>query len=373
MKDAFDRPLTYLRLSVTDLCDLRCVYCMPPEGVCKGAHGDVCSLEELAALAEAFVALGVTKIRLTGGEPLVRRGIVSLVEQLNGLRSAGLRELVMTTNGQRLAELAAPLRAAGLDRLNVSLDTLRPDRYRALTRGGSLDRVLAGLEAAEAAGFRDLRLNAVLLQGVNDDELRDLALLARDHPWSVRFIELMPIGPGADLPCLPAKAVLDAVPELVAASGGKAESGTPGTAIPKTSPACRTQQSGGLLWISLLLRRLCCRNWHPQAGGPASRPVEGFPPNQVSRIYTAPGWAGSVGLIAPMSDCFCAACNRLRLTADGRLKLCLHAPEEYPLRGLQGEALGAAILAAVRHKPARHRLSETHPSDSPRPMHQIGG
>ncbi|MBR6377801.1 MAG: radical SAM protein, partial [Oscillospiraceae bacterium] len=175
MNDAYGRTIDYLRLSVTDLCNLRCVYCMPPEGVCKRSHGEICSLEELAELAAACVALGVKKIRLTGGEPLVRKGICNLVEQLNALRPAGLEELCMTTNGSLLAELAAPLRAAGLDRLNVSLDTLRPERYRSLTRGGELQRVLDGLAAAEAAGFRDIRLNTVLLGGVNEDELGELA------------------------------------------------------------------------------------------------------------------------------------------------------------------------------------------------------
>ena len=216
MNDAYGRTIDYLRLSVTDLCNLRCVYCMPPEGVCKRSHGEICSLEELAELAAACVALGVKKIRLTGGEPLVRKGICNLVEQLNALRPSGLEELCMTTNGSLLAELAAPLRAAGLDRLNVSLDTLRPERYRSLTRGGELQRVLDGLAAAEAAGFRDIRLNTVLLGGVNEDELGELARLARIHPWSIRFIELMPIGPGAAMggAFLPASRVLEATPEL---------------------------------------------------------------------------------------------------------------------------------------------------------------
>ena len=218
MRDSFSRSIDYLRLSVTELCDLRCAYCMPPEGVCKREQRDICSLEELEELAAACVALGVKKIRLTGGEPLVRRGILRLVERLAALKALGLEELTMTTNGQRLAEFAVPLREAGLDRLNVSLDTLRPDRYRSLTGGGELDRVLAGLEAAEAAGFGRTSLNAVLLKGVNDDELAALADLARTRPLSVRFIELMPLGPAAERYAetfLPAAAVLEAVPELV--------------------------------------------------------------------------------------------------------------------------------------------------------------
>ena len=316
MTDPFGRTIDYLRLSVTELCQLRCVYCMPPEGVCKRGHGEICSLEELTAIAAACVELGVKKIRLTGGEPLVRKGVLSLVEKLNALRPHGLEELCMTTNGILLPELAAPLRAAGLDRLNISLDSLRPERYRALTRGGELKRVLEGIAAAEAAGFRELRINAVLLGGVNEDELRDLALLARDKPRSVRFIELMPIGPAAGLgeAFLPAERVLEANPELQA------------------------------------------------------RDVRG-----VARYYSATGWAGTVGLIAPMSRAFCGDCSRIRVTADGRLKPCLHSPAEFPLRGLGGEALKDAIRAAVRCKPAAHGLNETGQSPAGRTMREIGG
>ena len=314
MLDSYGRTIDYLRLSVTERCQLRCAYCMPA-GTCGGRDdAALCSRVELTELAAACAALGVRKIRLTGGEPLLRADLLPLIEGLRAL--PGLEELTLSTNGQRLAELAAPLRAAGLDRLNVSLDSLRPARYRALTGGGALRRVLDGLSAAEAAGFRDLRLNAVLLKGVNDDELAELACLARTRPWSVRFIELMPIGPGAAMPeaFLPADAVLEAVPELV--------------------------------------------------------PLEG---QGVARLYTAPGWAGTVGLIAPMSACFCAACSRIRITADGRLKPCLHSSEEYPLRGLHGDDLKAAILAAVQRKPARHHLSGSNASESARPMNEIGG
>ena len=350
MTDAYGRTITYLRLSVTDLCNLRCVYCMPPEGVCKREHAEICSLGELAELAEAFVDLGVHKIRLTGGEPLVRRGIVSLVEQLNALRPRGLEELCMTTNGTLLPELAAPLRAAGLDRLNISLDTLRPDRCRALTRGGDLDRVLDGIAAAEAAGFDRISFNTVLLKGVNDDELRDLALLAKDRPQSVRFIELMPIGPGAGLDFLPAEAVLKAVPELVRMQNAKQKTQNEGSGI-------RERGSG-------------------DEGTDPSTPLRSAQDDKsgsVANYYTAPGWAGTVGLIAPMSDCFCASCTRVRLTADGKLKPCLHSADEYPLRGLHGDELRKAILSAIQQKPARHNLSDTQPSESIRPMNEVGG
>lgn len=314
MTDGFGRTIDYLRLSVTDLCNYRCCYCMPEDGVCKKAHGEICALEELAGMAEAAVSLGVKKIRITGGEPLVRKGILSLVERLAAL--PGLEELTMTTNGSFLPELAAPLRQAGLDRLNVSLDTLRPERFSALTRGGDLGRVLEGLRAAGEAGFDKLKLNVVLLKGTNDDELAELAGLAKDRPLSVRFIELMPIGPAAALfsaAFLPAEAVLAAVPEL--------------------------------------------------------RPLK---TDGVARLYTAPGWQGSVGLISPMSCDFCESCSRIRVTADGRLKLCLHAAAEIPLRGLHGEALRQAMAQGILGKPERHHLSDA-PSRSERQMNEIGG
>lgn len=327
MTDGYGRTIDYLRLSVTELCNLRCGYCMPPDGVCKRSHEEICSLEELAELAAACVELGVKKIRITGGEPLVRRGVLSLVKALRAL--PGLEELDMTTNGSLLPELAVPLREAGLDRLNISLDSLRPERYRAVTRLGSLDQALAGIAAAERAGFDRLSVNVVLLKGINEDELRPLAELAREKPWQVRFIELMPIGPGAELDAfLPASRVLEAVPELAQATGQSA-----GTAL--------------------------CPPPLPTRAG-------------VARLYTAPGWAGTVGLITPMSCEFCGSCSRIRITADGKLKLCLHSAEEIPLRGLQGAALRETILEAVARKPARHHLLEAQ-SQSARPMNQIGG
>ena len=361
MTDPFGRTINYLRLSVTERCNLRCAYCMPAEGGCEREHAELC-LEELAELAAACVSLGVKKIRLTGGEPLLRRDILALVERLHALRQDGLEELCMTTNGSLLADYAAPLRAAGLDRLNISLDTLRADRYRSLTRGGDLNRVLDGIAAAEAAGFRDIRLNAVLLRGVNDDELADLARLAETHPWSVRMIELMPIGPGAEMPdaFLPASRVLEAVPEL-----GE---------MHFESPVTRHQSpgDGGRGFFAALRMTEGERAVGAAGGRPQSGTGNPFP-TSVARLYTAPGWTGTVGLITPMSCDFCAACSRIRITADGKLKLCLHAAEELPLRGLHGAALTETIEAAVRRKPARHRLSGSTPSDSARPMNEIGG
>ena len=315
MNDMLGRKITYLRLSVTDLCDLRCIYCMPEYGVPKRAHSEICSLEELRDMAAAAVSLGVRKVRITGGEPLVRRGVVSLCRMLRAL--PGLEELCLTTNGVRLPELAAPLREAGVDRLNISLDTLRPERYRSITRIGELSSVLRGLDAAEAAGFSHTKLNCVLMGGVNDDEIEDFVRLTQARPLSVRFIELMPMGACAKWEkarFLPAGAVLDRVPELEPA-------GTDG----------------------------------------------------VSRLYRIPGAAGTVGLIEPMSHAFCAECSRIRITADGKLKPCLHADTEIALRGLHGEALLDAIRQGIAHKPERHALMRGGESHAGRCMNEIGG
>ena len=315
MNDMLGRKITYLRLSVTDLCDLRCIYCMPEHGVPKRAHSEICSLEELCDMAAAAVSLGVRKVRITGGEPLVRRGVVSLCQMLRAL--PGLEELCLTTNGVRLPELAAPLREAGVDRLNISLDTLRPERYRSITRIGELSSVLRGLDAAEAAGFSHTKLNCVLMGGVNDDEIEDFVRLTQARPLSVRFIELMPMGACAKWEkarFLPAGAVLDRVPELEPA-------GTDG----------------------------------------------------VSRLYRIPGAAGTVGLIEPMSHAFCAECSRIRITADGKLKPCLHADTEIALRGLHGEALLDAIRQGIARKPERHALMRGGESHAGRCMNEIGG
>ena len=192
MEDTFGRTITYLRLSVTDLCNYRCRYRMAPEGVEKTAHDAVCSLEELRDMTAAAVACGVRKVRITGGEPLVRRGIVDLCRMVKEI--PGVKELCLTTNGSLLGSLALPLREAGVDRLNISLDTLRPDRFRTITRLGELSQAWEGIEAAEAAGFSQLKLNCVLMGGINDDEIEDFVNLTRTHPWQVRFIELMPMG-----------------------------------------------------------------------------------------------------------------------------------------------------------------------------------
>ena len=314
MRDGCGRTIDYLRLSVTDRCNYRCRYCMPLSGVPKKDHRDMLTLEELAEIARAAVRLGVRKIRLTGGEPLVRRGIVDLCRQLRAIPD--LEELCLTTNGSLLPQLATPLREAGVDRLNISLDTLRPDRFAAMTRLGQLSDVQEGIQAAEAAGFDHLKFDTVLIGGFNDDEISDFVHLTREHPWEIRFIELMPMGPCAawDKTCfLPADTIL------------------------KTEPALQQIDSSG-----------------------------------VARRYRLPGAPGTVGLISPVSHDFCAQCRRVRVTADGKLKGCLHSADELSLRGLHGAQLEEAIRQGIAQKPQRHHLAER-PSDTPRNMNQIGG
>lgn len=314
MQDQYGRTVDYLRLSVTDLCSYRCRYCMGPEGVEKRPHGEILSVEECVEIGAAAVRCGVRKIRITGGEPLVRRGLLDICRGLRGI--PGLEELCLTTNGQRLPQLAGPLREAGVDRLNISLDTLRPDRFSWLTRLGRLEEALAGIRAAEDAGFTDLKLDTVLIGGFNDDETGDFLNLTWEHPWEVRFIELMPMGP------------------------------------------CAAWEKSRFLPVGSILER------HPA--------LQEIGLSGVARRYRLPGAMGTVGLISPVSHDFCPQCRRIRVTADGRLKGCLHSSEELPLRGLHGGALEAAIRTGISQKPLRHHLADR-PSDTPRTMNQIGG
>lgn len=312
MRDGFGREVDYLRLSVTDLCNYRCQYCMPAEGVCKREHGEILRVEECVEIVRAAADCGIKKVRLTGGEPLVRRGILDICRGIAAIPEIG--ELCLTTNGSLLPRLAVPLREAGVDRLNISLDTLNPDRFRAVTRTGELKQVLDGIAAAEKAGFTGLKLNAVLMKGFNDDEICGLVDLARRYPVEVRFIERMPVGEGPNARFLSAGAVLEACPDLRPAAG-----------------------SG------------------------------------VARRYRPPGGRGLVGLIEPMSRPFCAGCNRVRVTADGRLKPCLHSGRELPLRGLRGEELRRAIERGIAAKPEGHHMTETGRSEAGRTMNRIGG
>ena len=314
MKDQFDREITYLRVSVTDLCNLRCRYCMP-DGVCRKRHEEILSFEEITEIVEAAAKLGISKIRITGGEPLVRRGCVDLCRMIAGVE--GIREIDLTTNGTLLPRYAEDLKAAGVTRVNISVDSLVPEKYREITGGGRLEDALAGIDAAFRAGLTPVKLNTVLIGGFNDDEIEDFVELTRDTPLELRFIELMPMGGHFGRSAyLPGDTVLERVPAL--------------------SPL-------------------------PEGGG-------------VARLYRLPDGRGRVGLISPLSRHFCASCNRLRLTSEGSLKPCLHSDQEIPVRGRHGEELLDTLRRAIFDKPRMHgTLDADHLSGAGRTMNTIGG
>ncbi len=325
LTDRHQRRINYLRVSVTDRCNLRCHYCMPEEGVPSLGHGAILSYEEFLRVGRVAVALGIEKIRVTGGEPLVRKGIEDFLGRL--ARLDGLRDLALTTNGLLLAQRVQALRDAGLRRVNVSLDTLRPDRFERITRRPGLDRVLAGIRAARDAGLRPVKVNVVAMRGVNHDEILDFAAFAREEGVQVRFIEFMPAGAAwEEARVVPAREILET---LAAALG-----------------PLRTLPNG-------------------PAGGP-------------SRVFELPG-GGTVGVISPLSDHFCGTCNRLRLTADGRLRTCLFSRSEIDLRavlrsGADDRELARVLREAVSAKPAGHGLSATPDGPRDRPsMHRVGG
>ena len=316
MKDSFGREITYLRLSVTELCSFRCRYCMPECGVEKKRHEDMLTEDEMISAVKACASLGVTKLRITGGEPLVKKNILSICER--SAKVDGIRTLGITTNGIKLPELAMPLKNCGVSRVNISLDTLKADRFSYITRRGNLRDTLAGIDAALHAGFEKVKINTVLIGGFNDDEIRDLASLTQKMPVDVRFIELMPMVDGEfkKTAFISADAVTDALPELEKI---------------------------------------------PDDGG-------------VARLYKLPGSYGNVGLISPVSSHFCASCNRLRITADGKIRPCLHSPLEYSIKGLDESKMTEIISLAIQAKPFKHgELTYGNMSKAERNMNQIGG
>ncbi|MFB0537817.1 MAG: GTP 3',8-cyclase MoaA [Anaerolineae bacterium] len=324
--DSFNRPISYLRISVTDRCNLRCVYCMPPEGVPWRSHDEILRYEEIGLIVQAAASLGISKVRLTGGEPLVRLGFVELVRML--ARVPGIDDLAMTTNGTLLARYAAELAEAGLKRVNVSLDTLQPERFRQITRGGDLAAVFEGSAAARDAGLVPLKINTVLVRGLNDDEVVDFARLTLEGDWHVRFIELMPLGANA------------------------AWAGDGYVAVEEVRR--RIEDA----WGELVSAKVGVGN------GPA-------------RYYRLPGAVGTVGFISPISEHFCYQCNRLRLTADGRLRPCLLSDYEIDLRTPLRQGAGLAevrelLIHSIGAKPERHHLDES-VSPKERAMSEIGG
>jgi len=332
--DPQKRVIDYLRISVTDRCNYRCTYCLPEDGAPRAARADVLSFEEIVGLARAFVALGVRRLRLTGGEPTVRRDLPALARMLRAL--PGVEELALSTNGHRLTELAAPLRAAGVDRLNVSLDTLDAERFARITGRGTLPPVLAGLDAARAAGFTSIKLNVVAIKGFNDDELAALATFAWERGFVPRFIEEMPMAEGRTF-----------VPgALLSAAEIRAR-------LAAAHPGARIAAVGG---------------GRARGAGPARYYELAVEPADDARLF---------GIISPMTEHFCDTCNRARLSATGALHACLAHDDAVDLRGplrAGGEpAVVAAIRAALAKKRDGHEFQLVGLGGPRKAMIQIGG
>ncbi len=326
MTDSFDRPITYLRVSVTDKCNLRCVYCMPEGGLPWLRRDEVLSYEEITDIVRAAASVGVRTIRLTGGEPLVRRDIHKLVASI--ARIDGIEEIALSTNGLLLEEQLPALLEAGLTRVNVSLDTLREDRFEEIARRPGLGAVLAGIDAALAAGLRPLKINCVVMRGKNDDEIEAFAALTRERAVFVRFIEVMPVHENLELQ----RDTYVSSDEILERVGGV----------------------GALSSVA-----------GPGGNGPA-------------RYFAFEGAAGAVGVISPLSHEYCDRCNRVRLTADGRLRFCLFGDQHIDLRGpLRKGATPAAMADLLRSamaiKPERHHLTLGEASSRMRAFSEIGG
>jgi GTP 3',8-cyclase len=324
LSDSFQRPINYLRVAVTDRCNLRCVYCMPEEGVAWMPHSNVLTYEELYTVIKAGAELGITRVRITGGEPLVRLGIVDFVRMISGIK--GMEDISMTTNGMLLTKFAADLKNAGLNRVNISLDTLQPERFKKICRGGDINDVLSGIEAARTVGLTPVKINMVVMSGVNDDEILDFARKTIDQEWHVRFIELMP---------------------FTGHNGQTPHGLTIKELKKKLDPLGKMEPYK-----------------HDRGNGPA-------------RYYRFPEAKGTIGFITAISEHFCFSCNRLRLTADGKLRPCLMSEDMIDLRdslrsGMSDENLKDLIRKAVTAKPMGHHLVEGR-SPNDRPFCQVGG
>jgi cyclic pyranopterin phosphate synthase len=324
--DRYARTIDYLRISVTDRCNLRCRYCMPEEGVPSVPHDSIMRYEEIVLLVRAAASIGFTRVRLTGGEPLVRKGLTGLIESLRAVE--GIADLSLTTNGVLLAEAAHELREAGIDRVNVSLDTLRRDRFAEITRRDLFDQVTAGIDKALEVGMDPVKINVVVIRGVNDDEILDFALLTRDRPLSVRFIEFMPVA---------------------------AENGWEPARVVPTAEV-----------LSLIRNRYTIREVTDRRGSGPSTDI------------SIDGFVGTIGFISPVSRHFCDRCNRLRVTSDGRIRGCLFSDDElYILPALRKGAPLAEIAdllkSAVAQKPPAHTINDRRFKSCQRSMSAIGG
>jgi cyclic pyranopterin phosphate synthase len=326
MQDGLGRRIQYLRISVTDKCNLRCVYCMPLHGLPWLTRAEILHYEEIAEIVRVLAGMGLSRVRLTGGEPLVRRDLPELVRMLAAV--PGIEDIALSTNAVLLDDMAEELRAAGVGRLNVSLDSLRPERIDAIARRtGVHAAIFAGLAAAERAGFAPIKVNAVIMRGTNDDELEDFARITLERPWHVRLIEVMPVSENLEV----SAAAYVSAPEMLG----------------------RLERMGALV------------------------PVAGPPGNGPATYFQLPGAAGSIGVITPMSHNYCERCNRMRLTARGRLRPCLFGDIETDLREplRRGEPLEPLIAQTLRIKPERHHLVQGSAAGSGglRALSQIGG
>ncbi len=319
MKDSLNREIDYLRISVTDLCNLRCNYCMPECGVNKLSHDDILSVDEIEEFVRQASRLGIRKVRLTGGEPLVRKGIIEICQRIASIK--GIEELCITTNGLLLDKYAHDLKLAGVNRINISLDTLQDEKYKKITRSKDFDqpvhKIFQGIDKIRSEGFKNIKINVVLQGGVNDDEIKDFIELTKNNDFEIRFIELMPIGPAKDF------------------------------------------SKETFISNDIILQK--------------EARLKHFTDSGVSKIYKIEGYKGSIGLISPVSNHFCKQCNRIRLTADGKIKMCLHSQTEKSIKGLVGEELYKEIQANILAKPKNFDIDFDNPSNSLRGMNQIGG
>ena len=323
MRDQFGRSIEYLRISVTDRCNFRCLYCMPEEGLQWLPKADILSYEEIADVVQQLAPLGLRRIRITGGEPTIRPNLDELIRLLRG--NSNVEDIALSTNGVRLPKIAQLYREAGLDRVNISADSLRPERIRAIARRDLGFDPIAAAKAASAAGLNPVKLNMVVMRGINDNEIEDFARLTVEHEWHVRFIELMPVGEMRDLTfehVVPSDELLDRIGRIGALSAAE-------------GPA--------------------------RGNGPA-------------KYYRLAGAAGTVGVITPMTHTYCASCNRVRLTADGRLRTCLFGEHEVSLREplRSGQPLEPHFIRALEEKPKEHALLQLRVGGL-RALSQVGG
>ena len=323
LRDQYGRSIEYLRISVTDRCNFRCMYCMPVEGLQWLPRHELLTYEEITEVVRQLAPLGLRRLRITGGEPTIRPDLTTLVRMLRGID--GIEDIALSTNGVKMPEMAGPLKAAGLDRINMSADSLQPERIARIARRNLGFNPIAGAEAAEAAGITPIKVNVVVMRGINDDEIEDFARLTLDRKWFVRFIELMPVGDMRELTwehVVPSDEILDRIRRI-----GPLEAFTP--TVPGNGPAA---------------------------------------------YYRFQGGAGAIGVITPMTHTYCESCNRVRLTADGRLRTCLFGDHEVDLRTPRraGEPLEPWFRKALDEKPREHALLQMKVGGL-RALSQVGG